>query len=79
MQAEKLANEPHMSQIIKNNPTDVALDYFANELFGRMAEVRQSEKDLDSIMTSDQDSWIKLASLMLRHNKRRLGESQPNS
>lgn len=78
VQAEKLANEPHMSQIIKNNPTDVALDYFANELFGRMAEVRQSEKDLDSIMTSDQDSWIKLASLMLRHNKRRLGESQPN-
>lgn len=70
MQAEKVANE--MSAVIKNNPVDVSLETFADKLFDKMAEVRESEKDLDNIMTSDQDSWMKLASLMLRHNKRRL-------
>jgi hypothetical protein len=61
-----------MSSIIKNNPVDVTLDTFADRLFDRMAEVRQSEKDLDNIMTSDQDSWRRLASLLLRANKGRL-------
>lgn len=72
MQAEKVANE--MSAVIKNNPVDVSLETFADKLFDKMAEVRESEKDLDNIMTSDQDSWMKLASLMLRHNKRRLDD-----
>lgn len=72
IQAEKLANESDMSSIIRNNPVDVALDTFADRLFDKMAEVRQSEKDLDNIMTSDQDSWRRLASLLLRANKGRL-------
>lgn len=70
IQAEKVANE--MSSVIKNNPVDVSLDTFADRLFDRMAEVRESEKDLDNIMTSDQDSWRRLASLLLRANKGRL-------
>jgi type I restriction enzyme R subunit len=70
IQAEKVANE--MSAVIKNNPVDVSLDTFADRLFDRMAEVRESEKDLDNIMTSDQDSWRRLASLLLRANKGRL-------
>ena len=73
MQAEKVANE--MSAVIKNNPVDVSLETFADKLFDKMTEVRESEKDLDNIMTSDQDSWMKLASLMLRHNKRRLDDT----
>ena len=68
--AEKVANE--MSAVIRNNPLDVSLDTFADRLFDKMAEIRESEKDLDNIMTSDQESWKRLASLMLRHNKRRL-------
>ena len=48
------------------------LDTFSDRLFDRMAEVRESEKDLDNIMTSDQDSWKRLASLLLRANKARL-------
>lgn len=75
MQAEKVANE--MSAVIKNNPVDVSLETFADKLFDKMAEVRESEKDFDNIMTSDQDSWMKLASLMLRHNKRRLDNGAP--
>lgn len=70
IQAEKVANE--MSAVIKNNPVDVSLDTFADRLFDKMAEVRESEKDLDNIMTSDQDSWRRLASLLLRANKGRL-------
>lgn len=70
IQAEKVANE--MSAVIKNNPVDVSLDTFADRLFDRMTEVRESEKDLDNIMTSDQDSWRRLASLLLRANKGRL-------
>lgn len=70
IQAEKVANE--MSAVIRNNPLDVSLDTFADRLFDKMAEIRESEKDLDNIMTSDQESWKRLASLMLRHNKRRL-------
>ncbi|MBU3600388.1 type I restriction endonuclease subunit R [Polynucleobacter sp. 30F-ANTBAC] len=70
IQAEKVANE--MSAVIKINPVDVSLDTFADRLFDRMAEVRESEKDLDNIMTSDQDSWRRLASLLLRANKVRL-------
>ncbi len=70
IQAEKVANE--MSAVIKNNPVDVSLDTFADRLFDKMAEVRESEKDLDNIMTSDQDSWRRLASLLLRANKSRL-------
>jgi type I restriction enzyme R subunit len=70
IQAEKVANE--MSAVIKKNPVDVSLDTFADRLFDKMAEVRESEKDLDNIMTSDQDSWRRLASLLLRANKSRL-------
>jgi len=61
-----------MSAIIKNNPVDVSLDTFADRLFDKMAEVRESEKDMDNIMTSDQDSWRRLASVLLRANKGRL-------
>jgi len=50
----------------------VLLDTFSDRLFDRMAEVRESEKDLDNIMTSDQDSWKRIASLLLRANKARL-------
>ena len=74
IQAEKVANE--MSAVIKNNPVDVSLDTFADRLFDKMAELRESEKDLDNIMTSDQDSWKRLASLLLRANKNRL-ENRP--
>lgn len=70
IQAEKVANE--MSAVIKNNPVDVSLDTFADRLFDKMAELRESEKDLDNIMTSDQDSWRRLASVLLRANKGRL-------
>ncbi len=70
IQAEKVANE--MSAVIKNNPVDVSLETFADRLFDKMAEVRESEKDLDNIMTSDQDSWRRLASVLLRANKGRL-------
>lgn len=70
IQAEKVANE--MSSVIKNNPVDVSLDTFADRLFDKMAEVRETEKDLDNIMTSDQDSWRRLASVLLRANKGRL-------
>lgn len=70
IQAEMVANE--MSAVIKNNPVDVALDTFADRLFDRMAEVRETEKDLDNIMTSDENSWRRLASLLLRANKNRL-------
>lgn len=70
IQAEKVANE--MSAVIRNNPVDVSLDTFADRLFDKMAEVRETEKDLDNIMTSDQDSWRRLASLLLRANKGRL-------
>ena len=70
IQAEKVANE--MSAIIKNNPVDVSLETFADRLFDKMAEVRESEKDLDNIMTSDQESWRRLASVLLRANKGRL-------
>lgn len=70
IQAEKVANE--MSAIIKNNPVDVSLDTFADRLFDKMAELRETEKDLDNIMTSDQDSWRRLASVLLRANKGRL-------
>ena len=73
LQAEKVANE--MSAIIKNNPIDVSLDTFADRLFDKMAEIRESEKDLDNIMTSDQDSWRRLSSLLLRVNKGRLEKS----
>ena len=61
-----------MSAIIKNNPVDVSLDTFADRLFDRMAEIRETEKDIDNIMSSDQASWRKLASLLLRVNKGRL-------
>ena len=70
LQAEKVADE--MSAIIKNNPVDVSLDTFADRLFDRMAEIRETEKDIDNIMSSDQASWRKLASLLLRVNKGRL-------
>jgi len=70
IQAEKVANE--MSAVIKNNPVDVSLETFADRLFDKMAEVRENEKDLDNIMTSDQDSWRRLASVLLRANKGRL-------
>ncbi len=70
IQAEKVANE--MSAVIKNNPVDVSLDTFADRLFDKMAELRETEKDLDNIMTSDQDSWRRLASVLLRANKGRL-------
>lgn len=76
IQAEKVANE--MSAVIKNNPVDVSLDTFADRLFDKMAEVRESEKDLDNIMTSDQDSWRRLASLLLRANKGRLESEVSN-
>jgi len=74
IQAEKVANE--MSAIIKNNPIDVSLDTFADRLFDKMAEIRESEKDLDNIMTSDQESWKRLSSLLLRANKVRLEKKQ---
>lgn len=70
LQAEKVADE--MSSIIKNNPVDVSLDTFADRLFDRMAEIRETERDIDNIMTSDQISWRRLASLLLRVNKGRL-------
>ena len=70
IQAEKVANE--MSTIIKNNPIDLSLDTFADRLFDKITEMKETERDLDNIMTSDHKSWKKLASLMLKVNKDRL-------
>lgn len=64
-----------MSSVIHNNLIDVRLETFADMQFDRMVEHTQHEKDLDSILTSDQESWRMMASLLLRHNKRRLQES----
>lgn len=72
MQGEKVADE--MSSVILNNPIDVSLDTFADKLFDRMVEHSQHERDLDSIITNDPESWKMMAALLLRHNKRRLQE-----
>lgn len=74
IQGAKVADE--MSSVIINNPIDVSLDTFADRLFDRMVEHAQHEKDLDSILTSDQESWRMMAALLLRHNKRRLQEGR---
>jgi hypothetical protein len=74
IQGAKVADE--MSSVILNNPIDVSLETFADRLFDRMVEHAQHEKDLDSILTSDQDSWRMMASLLLRHNKRRLQDAR---
>lgn len=67
--ASKLADE--MKPTIMNNPLDVALDSFADKLLDRMLEASQNDQAVDSIMTTDAESWRSIASLLLRHNKRR--------
>jgi type I restriction enzyme, R subunit len=73
-QANKVADE--MKSTIMNNPIDVALDSFADKLLDQMLEVSQNNQAVDSIMTTDAESWKSIASLLLRHNKRRLSEGR---
>ncbi len=61
---------------IMNNPIYVALDSFADKLLDRMLEKSQNDQVLDSIMTTDNESWRNIASLLLRHNKRRFSEGR---
>ena len=70
--ASKVADE--MKSTIMNNPLDVALDSFADKLLDRMLEASQNNQAVDSIMTTDAESWRSIASLLLRHNKRRFSE-----
>jgi type I restriction enzyme R subunit len=67
--ASKVAED--MKSTIMNNPLDVALDSFADKLLDRMLEASQNNQAVDSIMTTDAESWRSIASLLLRHNKRR--------
>lgn len=73
-QANKVADE--MKSTIMNNPLDVALDSFADKLLDRMLEASQNDQAVDSIMTTDAESWRSIASLLLRHNKRRFSEGR---
>lgn len=70
--ASKVADE--MKSTIMNNPLDVALDSFADKLLDKMLEASQNNQAVDSIMTTDAESWRSIASLLLRHNKRRFSE-----
>lgn len=70
--ASKVAED--MKSTIMNNPLDVALDSFADKLLDRMLEASQNNQAVDSIMTTDSESWRSIASLLLRHNKRRFSE-----
>lgn len=76
-QASKVADE--MKSTIINNPLDVTLDSFSEKLLDRMLEASQNNQAVDSIMTTDAESWRSMASLLLRHNKRRFDESQRGS
>ena len=73
IQATKVADENR--DLVLNNPVDVSLDTFADKLFDRMLDQSQQDKDMDSIITADTESWRMVASLLLRHNKRRLSAS----
>lgn len=72
--ASKVADE--MKSTIMNNPLDVALGSFADKLLDRMLEASQNDQAVDSIMTTDAESWRNIASLLLRHNKRRFTEGR---
>ena len=74
--ASKLADE--MKPTIMNNPLDVALGSFADKLLDRMLEASQNDQAVDSIMTTDAESWRSIASLLLRHNKRRFTDQLHN-
>lgn len=73
-QANKVADE--MKSTIMNNPLDVTLDSFADKLLDKMLEASQNDQAVDSIMTTDAESWRSIASLLLRHNKRRFSEGK---
>lgn len=71
--ASKVAED--MKSTIMNNPLDVALDSFADKLLDKMLEASQNNQAVDSIMTTDAESWRSIASLLLRHNKRRFTQN----
>ena len=73
IQATKVADENR--DLVLNNPVDVSLDKFADKLFDCMVDQSQQDKDMDSIITADPESWRMVVSLLLRHNKRRLSAS----
>lgn len=75
--AAKVADE--MKSTIMNNPLDVTLDSFADKLLDKMLEASQNNQAVDSIMTTDSESWRSIASLLLRHNKRRFTEGPRGS
>jgi len=72
--ASNVADE--MKSTIMNNPLDVTLDSFADKLLDKMLEASQNNQAVDSIMTTDPESWRSIASLLLRHNKRRFSDDQ---
>lgn len=68
-----------MQPAIMNNPLDVVLDSYKNKLLDTILETSQNNQAVDNILTTDSEAWDSIASLLLRHNKRRFMEGRASA
>lgn len=73
-QAAKVAEEHE--DLIVNNPEDVSFNTFNDALLDRMLDLAQHEKEVDNIMSTDEESFKRLSRFLLTYHKRVLTEKR---